>query len=147
MESERTQTTHPTLSPRGGATLKLIAQTCLLALVFFFPQPGHATEPSDLCTGNPCSISGSATVDPGAVLDFGSDTQLVFESSASVTIGPNPDGTENLRRVVFQAGSITMLSGSEIDGGCVTSAVDSCETGTRRRAAPARARRESMDGG
>ena len=84
MEPERTQITHPTLLPPGGAALKLIAQTCLLALVFFFPQPGHATETADLCTGNPCSISGSATVDPGAVLDFGSETQLVFESSKFV---------------------------------------------------------------
>ena len=104
--------------------MKLIAQTCLLALVFFFPQPGHATETADLCTGNPCSISGSATVDPGAVLDFGSETQLVFESSASVTVGPNTDGTDNLRRVVFQAGSITMLSGADIDGDGAQARID-----------------------
>lgn len=104
--------------------MKLIAQTCLLALVFFSPRSGLATEPADLCTGNPCSISGSATVDPGAILDFGSETELLFESSASLTIGPSPDGPDSMRRVVFQAGSITMLSGADIDGDGAQARID-----------------------
>ena len=104
--------------------MKSIAQICLLALVVLFPQIGGTTEPADLCTGNPCTISGSSTLDPGSELDFGAETQLVFDSSARILVGERGDGTNGLRRVIFRAGSITMRSGAKIDGDGPNARVD-----------------------
>jgi cysteine-rich repeat protein len=93
--------------------LKTISQICLLSLFVLLPRVGAAAEVSDLCTGNPCTISGSFTVEPGDNLDFG-ETDLIFASSAKLQIGAIT--TPGLRWAIFRARSITMRSGSEIDG-------------------------------
>jgi hypothetical protein len=63
--------------------------------------------PSDLCTGNPCVVSGTIVVDPGSSLDFGATTDLVFGPTANVTAGD----------VTFTARSITLQGGSHIGKG------------------------------
>jgi cysteine-rich repeat protein len=117
---DRTQ--NPQNLSLGGVPLKSFAQICLLSLFVLLPRTGLATEASDLCTGNPCTISGAVTIEAGSVLEFGAETDLVFAASAKVTIGPLPDPV--LRRVTFEAGTITMRSGAEIDGNGAQSRVD-----------------------
>jgi len=75
-------------------------------------QPARATLPSDLCTGNPCVISGARTIDAGSVLDFGAATALRLGPSAVLTIGP---GTK--RTIEIRAGSIVGQPGGAILGG------------------------------
>lgn len=69
--------------------------------------PAGATEPSDLCTGNPCVISGGVSLDPGSFLDFGDTTDLRFAGSAVV----------QLNDAYFRAGSITLQPGARLVGG------------------------------
>ena len=57
------------------------------ALMLALASPSFATVPADLCTGNPCTVSGAKTITPPAVLDFGATTDLVFSGTAVVTIG------------------------------------------------------------
>src|SRR5215831_9279363 len=75
--------------------------------VALWPRGAHATMPSDLCTGNPCVVSGTIVVDPGSSLDFGATTDLVFGPTANLTA----DG------VTFTAKTITLQSGSRISKG------------------------------
>ena len=93
--------------------MKSISQICLLSLVILLPRMSTATEASDMCTGNPCTITGLFVVAPDSILDFGTQTELVFSSTAQIKIGT---GTGGPRRVDFRAGSITMRSGAELNG-------------------------------
>src|SRR5262245_16296205 len=67
-------------SPFGFAAGLLL---CALA------GPARATEPADLCTGNPCNITGARTVDADSVLDFPPGTDLVFKTGSVVTLAGN----------------------------------------------------------
>ena len=124
------------------------------------PRSGRAPVPRpDVSAGPSCSL-------PGARL-FASACESVFAATNSMLRGKSPSrimlsialppapptpttvisGSPAACAAATCAGvemGASTTTGSEIDGGCVTSAVDSCETGTRRRAAPARARRESI---
>ncbi|MFQ5514592.1 MAG: thrombospondin type 3 repeat-containing protein [Myxococcota bacterium] len=63
----------------------LIATGLLLAL----PSATRATVPDDLCTGDPCAITGSHTIDPVlplALLDFGA-RHVILKSGATVDVG------------------------------------------------------------
>lgn len=92
--------------PWRGATL---GRGLLLALasVFMPPDPAGATDPSDLCTGNPCVVSGAHTIDPGEYLDFGDTTDLRFAPSAVI----------QLNDASFRARSITLEGGARLIGG------------------------------
>jgi hypothetical protein len=81
---------------------------CALTLV---GATAHATVPADLCTGNPCTVTGSKTIAPPVVLDFG-DADLVFAGSAIVTVGAGA-----ARDVQINARSITLQPGARILGG------------------------------
>lgn len=70
-------------------------------------RDARATVPADLCTGNPCIVSGAKSVDAGAMLSFGAGTDLVFASTAVVTTHGG--------RATFTARSITMAPGARIE--------------------------------
>jgi len=90
-------------------TRPLVAVAALsLALV---AGPAGATVPADLCTGNPCTVSGAKSITPPVVLDFG-NADLVFASNAVVTIGAGGN-----RDVQILAKSITFQAGGRIAGG------------------------------
>ena len=89
--------------------LLVTVAACTLALAA--AVPAHATVPADLCTGNPCTVSGAKTITPPVVLDFGA-ADLVFASNAVVTVGAG-----GLREVQILARSITMQAGARILGG------------------------------
>lgn len=84
-----------------------IASTLFTLLLLAGTRPALATDPADLCTGNPCVISGAVTLDPGSSLDFGDAIDLVFASNAVV----------QLNDAFFSAGSITLESGARLVGG------------------------------
>lgn len=86
------------------------ALACVVALVA--AAPARATVATDLCTGNPCTVTGAKTITPPAVLDFGT-ADLVFAATAVVTVGPGAD----VRDVQILAGSITLQAGAKILGG------------------------------
>jgi hypothetical protein len=66
----------------GRSPFGLAAGLLLCALTV----PARATEPADLCTGNPCNVTGARTVDADAALDFPPGTDLVFKASSVVTL-------------------------------------------------------------
>lgn len=83
----------------------------ILAATIVAGPAGAVSVPSDFCTGNPCTISGSVAADAGSVVDFGGRS-LILDGSARVTIGPGA-----LPRVLtFIADDITMQPGAEIRG-------------------------------
>lgn len=88
----------------------LIAIGCLAA-----STPAFATEASDLCTGDPCVISGAHTIDSGSTLEFGSAT-LRISGSAKLEIGPAEGGGFSIRPVAFNAGAVEVQSGAKLDG-------------------------------
>ncbi len=71
-----------------------------------------ATVPADLCVGNPCTVTGSKTIDDGSDLDFGEQTDLVIASNATVMIGGD---------ATITARSITLQPAARILGGDGTS--------------------------
>lgn len=77
--------------------------------------PAAATTADDVCapSADPCLVSGTVTVTPGSVLDFGSRA-LVFPggSGKKLELGP---GT-GLRTMTIMAGSVTIEPGSAILG-------------------------------
>ncbi|MFP6664541.1 MAG: DUF4215 domain-containing protein [Deltaproteobacteria bacterium] len=77
-------------------------------------RPAFATDANDLCSGNPCVISGAHTVDPDSILEFGATTAVELSSSAKIKIGSA--GELVSRRITWNAASLTMRSGAEIDG-------------------------------
>jgi cysteine-rich repeat protein len=83
-----------------------------LSVVLLATRPAAATVPADLCTGNPCTVSGAKTIDAGSVLDFGA-SDLVFAPTAVVTVGPGA----GIRNVQILARSITFQAGSRLLGG------------------------------
>ncbi len=82
------------------------------AIVLVLPQSSTATTPADLCTGNPCVISASATIDPGSHLDFGA-AALRIGAGRTLTIGAGAAP----RAVSIHAASIVLEPGAQIDGG------------------------------
>ncbi len=60
-------------------------------LVFGIPSLSAALVPGDLCTGNPCVITQDFSTDASEVLNFGSTTELRFQTGVRVTFG---DGGE-----------------------------------------------------
>jgi hypothetical protein len=72
--------------------------------------PAAATVPSDLCTGDPCNVTGAKTFDPGSVVDFPPGTDLVFKASAVVTL----TNTAAFRTMIIRADSITLEPGARI---------------------------------
>jgi cysteine-rich repeat protein len=93
-----------------AATRCLLTIACLVALG---AAPASATVPADLCTGNPCTVTGAKTIDAGSNLAFGAGTDLVFAASAVVTVGPGA----GLRTADITARSITLQAGARILGG------------------------------
>jgi len=91
----------PLVGPKHARSWLVVAM-----IVLALPSSSTATVPADLCTGNPCVVSGAHTVDPDSNLDFGSGTDLVFASNAVVS-------TSGVR---LTARSITMQSGARISG-------------------------------
>jgi hypothetical protein len=71
-----------------------------------YATTGEAIEPSDLCTGNPCIVSGPVAIAESAALDFGAATELRFAKTARVVLGATP--------VSFSAGSIVVESGAQL---------------------------------
>ncbi|MEW6273386.1 MAG: DUF4215 domain-containing protein, partial [Thermodesulfobacteriota bacterium] len=98
---------------RSLQSIASAASLAVLGAVLVAPSPATATVPADLCAGNPCTVSGAKTIDPGSALDFGAGTDLVFASSAVVTVGPGA----GLRDVLLIARSITLQAGARILGG------------------------------
>jgi cysteine-rich repeat protein len=90
-------------------TLVVLA-ACTLTLV---GTTAHATVPADLCTGNPCTVTGNKTITPPVVLDFGATTDVVLAGSAIVTVGAGGPS----REVQIIARSITLQPGARILGG------------------------------
>src|SRR5512144_653928 len=81
-------------------------------------RPGTAlalSNPNDFCTGNPCVIAADATVDAGAVRDFG--TRAVTLQS-QLTIADLP--TSGVGGFTLKAGTFQITGGGNIKG---TSAV------------------------
>ncbi|MFQ5515584.1 MAG: hypothetical protein ACE5FG_14305, partial [Myxococcota bacterium] len=84
----------------------------LLALLLgLAPEPALAvSQVDDLCTGDPCIISSSFSIDPGAILDFGSRA-LILEKK--LTLLPDALG---LRSLTLRAGSLELRGSGVIDG-------------------------------
>ncbi|MBY0279074.1 hypothetical protein K2Z84_27390, partial [Candidatus Binatia bacterium] len=89
-----------------------------LAAVLAGALPAGAAVPADLCTGNPCVVTKSVTLDPGTALDFGSDTALVLAPASALTAGGGANGD-----VALRAGSIVLQPGAAITGGGATIAL------------------------
>ena len=51
-------------------------------LILLSAGAARATVPSDLCTGDPCNVTGAKTVDADSVLDFPPGTDLVFKTGS-----------------------------------------------------------------
>lgn len=77
--------------------------------------PALATEAGDLCSGDPCTISGTHTIDAGSVLDFGG-AAVILSGSAKLTIGPASEAGLVTRPARFNAGSFDVQAGAELDG-------------------------------
>lgn len=90
---------------------RLLVALAALPLALLSSRPAVATVPADLCTGNPCTVSGAKSITPPVVLDFGT-ADLVFASNAIVTIGAGSN-----REVQILAKSITLQAGARILGG------------------------------
>ena len=72
---------------------------------------GAASTPQDLCSGNPCTVTGTINVDAGSVLDFaGRDLILSTGSKLIIGAGPTP------RVLTLTAKTITMAPGAQIRG-------------------------------
>lgn len=93
--------------PRPAAVRTTVLATLASLLL---AHAATATSPSDLCTGNPCEVSGPKTVAADSLLDFPPGTNLVFKSNAVVTLAGN--GT--LRSMVIRATTITLEAGAKI---------------------------------
>ncbi|HZR84011.1 MAG TPA: hypothetical protein VFD92_23140 [Candidatus Binatia bacterium] len=85
------------------------------ALALGLPAAARATVASDLCTGNPCVITGNHTIDIDSNLQFGDATDLVIQNSV-LTVG---DGNISPRTIGLTARSITMKAGARIVAGPV----------------------------
>lgn len=88
----------------------MLSLAAVVTVALLAAQPAAATVPADLCTGNPCTVTGAKTIDSGAALDFG-NVDLVFASNAVV----------NVEVVSIDARSITMQAGARIVGGADSS--------------------------
>lgn len=88
----------------------LVVATHLAALA----ANASATVPTDLCSGNPCNVTGSITVDHASVLDFGS-ADLRFKSTANLVVGPRMGF--GARTMTIRARSIVLEPGSQLRGG------------------------------
>ena len=92
--------------PRPWGTMVLaILATGLVGL-----REAHATEPADLCTGNPCVISADATLDPVESLGFGAGTELRLGAGVQLYVAA---GTTSAS-IVISAKSIVLEPGAEI---------------------------------
>jgi cysteine-rich repeat protein len=103
-------------SARGFARSRTLSLTVALVAIAGWlgsVRSADATVPTDLCTGNPCNVTGTVTIDPSSVLDFGT-ADLHFKGSAVVSVGPGAPGS--FRSIVIKAHSITMEPGSKILG-------------------------------
>lgn len=89
------------------APLVVASASLLGVLLAGFARVAQATDPSDLCTGNPCIVSGAHAIDSGEFLDFGDTTDLVFAGSAVVAVND----------AYFRARSITLEAGARLVGG------------------------------
>jgi cysteine-rich repeat protein len=94
-------------------TLRPVALSALAAvLVALPPSAARATQPADLCTGNPCIVSGAQVVDAGSVLDFGA-VDLQLTAQATLTVGPGGFPPA----VTLRAADILLEPGARILGG------------------------------
>lgn len=82
----------------------VFATRLVLLASLLLAAAASATVPSDLCTGDPCNVTGAKTVDADSVLDFPAGTNLVFKSGSVTTLAPN--GT--LRSMTIRAATITL---------------------------------------
>lgn len=86
----------------------ILAPFALVLAVDALAMPdAHATVPADLCTGNPCIVSGAKAVDAGALLDFGAGTDLEFAANAVVTTSGS--------KARFIARSIVFAPGARVE--------------------------------
>ncbi|MCO4771752.1 MAG: hypothetical protein KDA24_17105, partial [Deltaproteobacteria bacterium] len=66
--------------------------------LFGGPTSAHATVASQLCTGDPCVITGSHSIDDGSLLDFGAASVQLF-------------GTLDLTQPSIGSGSVSIIAG------------------------------------
>lgn len=90
--------------------LRKILWSCAALAPLLLAAPAAATDADDLCTGDPCNVTGPKTFDPGSDVSFPAGTDLVFKSSAVVTL------TEiaAVRTMAIHADSITLEPGARI---------------------------------
>lgn len=69
-----------------------------------------ATEPSDLCTGNPCRITKTALLGDGTI-DFGADTEVRVQSGVTLHLGTPEQASVSIELV---AGRFVLESGARI---------------------------------
>lgn len=102
---------------RPPAAPARVAWTTLALLVAAFalilPRVALATLPGDLCTGNPCNVTATLTVDAGSDLDFGPATDLRLKGTAVLRVGTAAAGARSLR---LAARSIVLEPGARILG-------------------------------
>jgi hypothetical protein len=97
-----------------------------IALALAWPALAGATVASDLCTGNPCVISGSKVVDAGSEIDFGATTNVRLAGNATVTVGPS---AVLERTISLTAKSFTFQPGAKMLGGGDAAIVNLTSTG------------------
>lgn len=86
--------------------IRLLLAAGFSVTILLAPSRAGATVPGDLCTGNPCVVSGAKAVDANADLDFGAGVDLVFAANAVVTTSGGG--------ATFRAASITFQPGGRI---------------------------------
>ena len=83
----------------------------LVLSILLAPGVASGTDPSDLCTGDPCIIDRNASIETG-VIDFGA-TDLVLAAGRVLTMGPRQSSHIDVEIV---AGSIVLEPGAKILG-------------------------------
>ena len=80
----------PDMRPRWTQGARAGSALAIAGLLLLRPALASALAPGDLCTGNPCNVSGSYSVPAGSRLDFGASTALRLRPSAVLTVGSAP---------------------------------------------------------
>ncbi len=73
----------------------------------------QASVAADICSGTPCTVTGSRVVDAGSDIDFGGSTDLRLAAGAVLEVGPSADP---LRKIRLRARSIVLEPGARILG-------------------------------
>ena len=102
----------PDMRPRWTQGARAGSALAIAGLLLLRPALASALAPGDLCTGNPCNVSGSYSVPAGSRLDFGASTALRLRPSAVLTVGSAPGA----RVITLVARSIVLEPGARIMG-------------------------------